>query len=79
MTSIAFPTLGCGFLSHPPDIVANIMKRCIAQFEETFPDTTLKQVFFVVFTKARDWEHVTKVSYRKRCYNIIKYNSKSYR
>ncbi|XP_060598858.1 E3 ubiquitin-protein ligase MYCBP2-like [Ruditapes philippinarum] len=58
MTSIAFPTLGCGFLSHPPDIVANIMKQCIEQFEESFPVTTLKQVFVVVFTKPRGWEHV---------------------
>jgi O-acetyl-ADP-ribose deacetylase (regulator of RNase III) len=64
MTSIAFPTLGCGFLSHPPDIVANIMKQCIEQFEETFPVTTLKQVFVVVFTKPRGWEHVLQVSYR---------------
>ncbi|XP_045202849.2 E3 ubiquitin-protein ligase MYCBP2-like isoform X2 [Mercenaria mercenaria] len=58
VTSIAFPTLGCGFLGHPPDIVAHTMKECVENFEDTFKDTTLKQLFVVVFTKASDWRHV---------------------
>lgn len=58
MTSIAFPTLGCGFLGHPPDVVSQIMKDCIDVFEKEHSATTLLQLSVVVFTKARDWMHI---------------------
>lgn len=58
MGSIAMPTLGCGFLGYPPDLVAFNLKRCINMFEEKYKDTTVKQIFVVVFTKAKDWKHI---------------------
>ena len=35
MTSIAFPTLGCGFLNYPPEAVAETLFQCILLFIAT--------------------------------------------
>lgn len=68
MTSVAFPTLGCGFLGYPADVVSQIMKECIENFETTHENTSLRQLFVVVFNKARDWKHVERVGYIKIFY-----------
>ncbi|WAQ98682.1 MYCB2-like protein [Mya arenaria] len=41
MTSIAFPTLGCGFLNYPADIVMESISSCVSKFETEHKQTTL--------------------------------------
>ncbi|WAR20360.1 MYCB2-like protein [Mya arenaria] len=49
MTSIAFPTLGCGYLNYPPEAVAETLFQCISVFESDEKlKLTLQEVIIVV-------------------------------
>lgn len=61
MASIAFPTLGCGFLNYPMNIVTDTICTCLSEFETNRPTTTLKHVFVVIFNKGEDWKHIKEV------------------
>ncbi|KAL4230092.1 hypothetical protein ACF0H5_010477 [Mactra antiquata] len=58
MMSIAFPAMGCGFLSYPHDQAAAAMMQCISTFENETPQSQLKQLTIVIWNKGLDWKHV---------------------
>ncbi|KAL3863208.1 hypothetical protein ACJMK2_004974 [Sinanodonta woodiana] len=51
LTSIAFPALGTGTLKYPKDVVAREMFNCVSDFLTKNADTSLVDVYFVVFQK----------------------------
>ncbi|KAK3606051.1 hypothetical protein CHS0354_006396 [Potamilus streckersoni] len=51
MTSIAFPALGTGTLKYPKDVVAREMFNSVSDFLAKNTDTSLVDVFFVVYEK----------------------------
>lgn len=58
MESIAFPTLGCGFLNYPHDAVAETVHSCLRQFMANGRVTRLKSVIICVWPKGSDWKHI---------------------
>lgn len=53
LSSIAFPAMGTGKLGYPRDMVAEEMCNSVLNFSKENPDTSLKQVLFVVYEKDR--------------------------
>lgn len=51
MSSIAFPALGTGNLGYPRDMVAEEMCNSVLEFSKENPNTSLKQVLFIVYEK----------------------------
>ena len=49
MASIAFPVLGTGVLGSPVDEVARIMLQVIADFSEGNPNSSIRNVYIVVY------------------------------
>ena len=49
--SIALPAMGTGNLQFPRDVVANTMFDTVIEFSRANPNTTLKDVRFVLFNK----------------------------
>ena len=49
--SIALPAMGTGNLHFPRDVVANTMFDTVIEFSRVNPNTTLKDVRFVLFNK----------------------------
>ncbi|XP_052796349.1 E3 ubiquitin-protein ligase MYCBP2-like isoform X2 [Mya arenaria] len=66
MTSIAFPTLGCGFLNYPADIVMESISSCVSKFETEHKQTTLTKVIIVVFNKGGDWRNIKQAFLRSQ-------------
>ncbi|XP_071142211.1 macro domain-containing protein lmo2759-like [Mytilus edulis] len=48
MTSIAFPAIGTGILNFPVDIVAKTMFEIVLLYKEKAPDSSIKNVEFVI-------------------------------
>ncbi|XP_052769359.1 uncharacterized protein LOC128209377 isoform X1 [Mya arenaria] len=64
MTSIAFPTLGCGYLNYPPEAVAETLFQCISVFESDEKlKLTLQEVIIVVIPgrSVDDTKHLKQV------------------
>ena len=51
MTSIVFSALGTGQLGYPKDLVAFLMYDAVMTFDQCHPQTTLKDVRFVLYPK----------------------------
>lgn len=49
LSSIAFPAMGTGKLAYPRDMVAEEMCKSVLNFTKGNPNTSLKQVLFVVY------------------------------
>ncbi|XP_052769167.1 E3 ubiquitin-protein ligase MYCBP2-like isoform X2 [Mya arenaria] len=64
MTSIAFPTLGCGYLNYPPEAVAETLFQCISVFgSDEKLKLTLQEVIIVVIPgrSVDDTKHLKQV------------------
>lgn len=53
-TSIAFPAIGTGKLRYPPTIVSSEMYGGVERFIEDCPETSLRNIIFVIFPKDVD-------------------------
>ncbi|XP_061170810.1 protein mono-ADP-ribosyltransferase PARP14-like [Saccostrea echinata] len=51
MSSIAFPALGTGRLGYPPELAAKTMFKCCREFHSKNRDSSLKEIFFVIYHK----------------------------
>lgn len=51
LSSIAFPAMGTDNLGYPRDMVAEVMCNSVLNFSKENPNTSLKQVLFVVYEK----------------------------
>ena len=51
MKSVAIPPIGTGNLGFDPHFVANVMREELFQFSRRNPQTTLRDVRFVVYQK----------------------------
>lgn len=51
LSSIAFPAMGTDNLGYPRDMVAEEMCNSVFNFSKENPNTSLKQVLFVVYEK----------------------------
>ena len=49
LASLAFPSLGTGSLKYPVDSVSKLMFKCICNFSENYPGTSLKLVKLVIY------------------------------
>ena len=49
VSSVAFPAIGTGVLRFPDDTVAKVMIQTISTYLSTYPSTSVKQVFLVIF------------------------------
>ena len=70
MTSIAFPTLGTGFLGYDPLDSAATMAQCIATFESLHPDSSVQDITIVIYNKGSEWKHIKQV-----CIHITSFSS----
>ena len=59
-TSIAFPALGTGAMGFPADVVASTMFETVDAFEAKNPDSSLRQVKFVVWSEDKVTARVCK-------------------
>ena len=50
-TSIALPAMGTGNLHFPRDVVAETMFNSVIEFSKTNPETSVKDVRFVLYDK----------------------------
>ena len=51
LTSIAFPALGMGQLQYPDDVVAKRMFSAADTFISDNPDSTIKDIKFIIYHK----------------------------
>ncbi|XP_053406900.1 protein mono-ADP-ribosyltransferase PARP14-like isoform X2 [Mercenaria mercenaria] len=51
MNSIVFCAMGTGQLNYPKDLVAFLMYQTVIEFDQSYPETTLKDVRFVLYHK----------------------------
>ncbi|XP_021359151.1 poly [ADP-ribose] polymerase 14-like isoform X2 [Mizuhopecten yessoensis] len=52
VNSIAFPTLGSGSLRFPADVVADSMIKCVKEFTDDNPQTSLTEIRIVIYNQA---------------------------
>ncbi|XP_052770411.1 protein mono-ADP-ribosyltransferase PARP14-like isoform X1 [Mya arenaria] len=50
-TTIAFPALGTGRCEYPSDVVADTLIKSVMEYENDHPDTNIKCVSFVIWSK----------------------------
>ncbi|KAL4230293.1 E3 ubiquitin-protein ligase mycbp2 [Mactra antiquata] len=58
VSSIAFPTLGSGFLGYPVEFIVDTFKQCIDTFENKHTETTLEYLQIVLYTKNLHWKPI---------------------
>ncbi|XP_061184932.1 protein mono-ADP-ribosyltransferase PARP15-like [Saccostrea echinata] len=60
-SSIAFPTLGVGFLHYPSDQTAKLMIKAIRDFSSKQSSMNIKTIIIVVYSGSNDWSSVKNV------------------
>ncbi|XP_056013452.1 uncharacterized protein LOC125678475 isoform X3 [Ostrea edulis] len=58
--TLAMPTLGTGSLEYPPDEVAEVMAKCIEDFDKKHPQTELTRITIVAYNLDKKWQTVQK-------------------
>lgn len=58
--SIAFPTIGTGSLNYPANISAETMFQCFKKHQNTCAQTSLSDIYIVVYTKGDQWKSIKK-------------------